>query len=76
MHGVIQLFIQYEFWTLLDIRDSVYLYQTLVQFWMADFTAKGKQLELKAEISSLSKPFIYMEVAAKSFLHEWKALKE
>lgn len=50
MHGVVQLFIQYEFWILLAIRDSVYLYQTLVQFRMADFTAKGKQLELKAEI--------------------------
>lgn len=61
---------------MLAIRDSVYLYQTLVQFRMADFTAKGKQLELKAEISSISKPFIYKEVAAKSFLHEWKALKQ
>lgn len=44
MHEVGQLFIQIEFWILLDIRDSVSLYETLVQFWMEDLIAKGKQL--------------------------------
>lgn len=49
MHEVGQLFIQIQFWILLAIRDSVYLYETLVQFWMEDLIAKGKQLELTAE---------------------------
>lgn len=76
MHEVGQLLIQTKFWILRDIRDPVYLYQTLVQFWMQNFIAKEKKLELTVEALSLSKPFSYMEVAAKSFLQEWKALKE
>lgn len=51
------------------------LYQTLVQFWI-DLIAKGKELQLTAEVLIFNEPFIYIEVAAKSFLSEWKALKE
>lgn len=58
---------------MLDIRDSVY--QTMVQFWI-DLITKGKELQLTAEVLSFNEPFIYVEVAAKSFLSEQKALKE
>lgn len=75
MHEAGQLLIQIKFWILLDMRDPSYLYQILVQLWLGDFIAKGKQLELTAEVLGLSKPFIYSKVAEKSFLQERKALE-